>query len=513
MRKKHNAKARKFKNSGYSETGASLTKKSMKLWNPEHLSAKSDIDMNLTTLRNRAAALATTPLGASAIKTQLTGVINSGLKLFPRIKADDLGLSPEAAREWNRRTKQEFELWANELTCDFYGRNNFFELQRIAYLNELNDGDCFCLFRRRIPRGDNPYSLKLQLIEAQRVSNPSYSIAVESAGKKKGSRIVNGIEVDKSGILQAIWVSNRIWNEPTNINPELSWQRVKINGEKSLSPNILHLCYDTRIEQFRGEPYLSPVIETIKNVSRYADAELTSAIIKAFFALFFEQPEANFDLNQIGLVNNDPCLDVSEYKAENGSAIALPRGVTVKAIDNSNAQSTFESFTNQFVNQISSALNLPSELVLKRFQSSYSASKAALLQAQEEFRQRRLAFVQDFCDPIYRQFLIEAVAIGRIEAPGFFDDAVRRQQWSAADWRTETSHLLDPLKEVQASALKLQLGLSTYEQEAAELCGTDFFENARQLSLERELLPQTDSIAIESEDEDEDEQLDRDVDD
>lgn len=513
MRKKHNAKARKFKNSGYSETGASLTKKSMKLWNPEHLSAKSDIDMNLTTLRNRAAALATTPLGASAIKTQLTGVINSGLKLFPRIKADDLGLSPEAAREWNRRTKQEFELWANELTCDFYGRNNFFELQRIAYLNELNDGDCFCLFRRRIPRGDNPYSLKLQLIEAQRVSNPSYSIAVESAGKKKGSRIVNGIEVDKSGILQAIWVSNRIWNEPTNINPELSWQRVKINGENSLSPNILHLCYDTRIEQFRGEPYLSPVIETIKNVSRYADAELTSAIIKAFFALFFEQPEANFDLNQIGLVNNDnePCLDVSEYKAENGSAIALPRGVTVKAIDNSNAQSTFESFTNQFVNQISAALNLPSELVLKRFQSSYSASKAALLQAQEEFRQRRLAFVQDFCTPIYEQFLIEAVAIGRIDAPGFFDDAVKRRQWSAADWRTETSHLLDPLKEVQASALKLQLGLSTYEQEAAELCGTDFFENARQLSLERELLPQTDSIAIESEDEDE--QLDRDVDD
>lgn len=493
MKKKVSAKTRKYKNSGYSEGGASTKNKSLKLWNPQHFSAKSDIDMNLQTLRNRAADLVcNSPLGAAAVKSQLTGVINSGLKLFPRIKADDLGLSPEAAREWNRRTKQEFELWANDLTCDFYGRNNFFELQRIAYLNELTDGDCFCVFRRRVPRGDNPYSLKLQLIEAQRVSNPSYSIGVECAGEKKGSRIVNGIEVDKSGILQAVWVSNRIWNEPTNLNPELTWQRVKINGEKSQTRNILHLCYDTRIEQFRGEPYLSPVIETIKNVSRYADAELTSAIIKAFFALFFEQPEGNFDINQIGLTTNDPCLDVTEYKAENGSAIALPRGVTVKAIDNSNAQSTFESFTNQFVNQISAALNLPSEVVLKRFQSSYSASKAALLQAQEEFRQRRLAFVQDFCAPIYEQFLLEAVALGRIDAPGFFDDAVKRRQWSAADWRTETSHLLDPLKEVQASALKLQLGLSTYEQEAAELCGTDFFENARQLALERELLPTSD---------------------
>ena len=499
MKKKFSSKARKYKNSGYSETGASLTKKSLKLWHPQHYSAKSDIDINLKVLRDRASELGTTPLGAAAVRTQLTGVVNSGLKLFPRIKADDLGLSAEAAREWNRRTKQEFELWANDLSCDFYGRNNFFELQRIAYWNELTDGDCFGLFRRRLPRGDNPYSLKIQLIEAQRVSNPhGYSTAVESPGKKKGSRIVNGIEVDKSGILQAVWISNRIWNEPTNINPELTWQRVKLNGEKSGTRNILHLCYDTRIEQFRGEPYLSPVIETIKNVSRYADAELTSAIIKAFFALFFEQPEGNFDINQIGLKNDDdsPCLDVSEYKAENGSAIALPRGVTVKAIDNANAQSTFESFTNQFVAQISAALNLPSELILKRFQSSYSASKAALLQAQEEFRQRRAAFVQDFCQPIYENFLVEAVALGRIDAPGFFDDAVKRRQWSAADWRTETSHLLDPLKEVQASQLKLQLGLSTYEQEAAELCGTDFFENARQLSLERELL--SDSIAIES---------------
>ena len=483
-------KSRKYRNSGYSEGGASRKNKSLKLWNPQHYSAKSDIDLNLKTLRDRAADLVmNSPIGAASLKTQLTGVISSGLKIFPRIKAEELGLSAEEARAWNRKTKQEFELWAADLSCDFYGRNNFYELQRIAYANELTDGDCFCLFRRRVPRGDNPYSLKLQLIEAQRVSNPNgYSIGVECAGKKKGSRIVNGIEVDKSGIMQAIWVSNRIWDELNTLNSELSWQRVKFQGEKSGLRNILHLCYDLRIEQFRGEPYLSPVIETIKNLSRYADAELTSAIIKAFFALFFEQDEGNFDLNQMGFEKNEPCLDVDEYKAESGSEVALPRGVKVKSITNASAQSTFESFTTQFIQQISAALNLPAELLLKRFQSSYSASKAALLQAQEEFRQRRLAFVQDFCQPIYENFLIEAVALGRIEAAGFFDDAVKRRQWSSADWRTETSHLLDPLKEVQASQLKLALGLSTYEKEAAELTGTDFFENAESLKLESILL-------------------------
>ena len=397
-------------------------------------------------------------------------------------------MTAERARAWNRKTKQEFELWANELSCDFYGRNNFYELQRIAYANELTDGDCFCLFRRRVPRGDNPYSLKLQLIEAQRVSNPNGFYGVESAGKKRGSRIVNGIEVDKSGVMQAIWVSNRIWDELNTVNAELNWQRVKFCGEKSGLRNILHLCYDTRIEQFRGEPYLSPVIETIKNVSRYADAELTSAIIKAFFALFYTQDESNFDLNEIGLEKNSPCIDVDEYKASSGSVTALPRGVKVQAISPT-CQSSFDPFVNSFITQICSGLGLPREVVLKSFQASYSASKAALLMAQDEFRQRRLAFIQDFCAPIYENFLIEAVALGRIDAPGFFDDPVRRRQWSAADWRTETSHLLDPTKELQASQMKINLGLSTYEKEAAELCGTDYFENAEALKLERELLP------------------------
>lgn len=497
---------RKFFNSGYSEGGASLLKNTLKSYFPAHFSAKSDIDANLSTLRSRAADLVmNSPIGAAAVKTQLTGVINSGLKLFPRINGELLGLSADEARAWCRKAKQEFELWANDLACDFYARNNFSELQRIAYISEIMDGDCFCAFRRRVPRGDNPYTLKLQLIEAARVSNPinggkgivgGVPFNIEMEGYKKNSRIVNGIEVDRNGIIQAVWISNRIWNEPFTSTTDLTWQRVKVFGDSSGTRNILHLCFDTRTEQFRGEPYLAPVIEPLKQLSRYADAELTSAIIKSFFSIFFVQPDANHLMDDIlprtdiPVASQDeksPCVDVTEYKLGSGTMSALPRGVDVKSIDSSNAQSTFESFTNQFVQQIGAALNLPSEVLQKSFKASYSASKAALLQAADEFRQRRESFVNDFCQPIYEIFLAEAVAIGRIDAPKFFEDPVIRRLWSSADWHNETSHLLDPVKEVQASALKIQLGLSTYAKESAEICGTDYEENLRQLYLENSL--------------------------
>lgn len=505
MSKKNKIKVRdkpkiSVKNSGYSDGGSSMTKKTLKSWLPSHYSAVSDIDQNLLTLRDRAADLAiNSPIGSAALKTQITGVINAGLKIFPRINGESLGLSDEEARSWNRKAKQEFELWANDLSCDFYGRNNFFELQRIAYNNQLLDGDCFSVFRRRMPKGDNPYSLKIQLIEAGRVSNPLNSgiaggsvTQTEMQGTTKGSRIVNGIEVDRNGIIQAVWISNRIWNEYSATRPELKWQRVKFYGDKSGTKNILHLCFDSRIEQFRGEPYLAPVIETVKQISRYADAELTSAIIKSFFSIFFVQPDSNFDIYQIaGEEKPDitaPCLDVTDYKLGSGTMSALPRGVDVKSIDSSNAQSTFESFTTQFVQQIGAALNLPYEVLMKSFKASYSASKAALLQAADEFRQRRIAFINDFCQPVYENFLAEAVALGRIDAPKFFDDPSVKKEWCRCDWHNETSHLLDPLKEIQAAVLKINSGLSHYEKESAELCGVDFYETAKHLAEEQNLL-------------------------
>lgn len=501
-----------FKNSGYSSGGANLDKPSLRSFQPAHYSAKADIDFNLETLRNRAADLVmNSPVGCAAVQTSTANVISSGLKLFPRLKAKELGLTPEQAIEWCRKTKLEFELWANSLDCDYYRRNSFREMQRIAYISYLTDGDCFCIFRRRYPTRNFPYTLRLQLIEAGRVSNPVTSgkwqlgispNAIEMKNPSNGNRIVNGIEVDSSGQFQAIWICNRHWLEPYSTEANLTWQRVKIFGDETGKRNVLHICNDSRPEQFRGVPFLAPVIESIKQLSRYSDAELTSSIIKSFFSIFFIQDVngAGFELNQIlpddeEMSITDKALQkvMQEYKLGAGTITSLPRGVDVKAVDRSNAQTTFDPFVSAFLKQIGAALNLPYEVLLKHFQSSYSASRAALLQAEDEFRQRRASFVEDFCKPVYESFLTEAVALGRIEADGFFDNPLKRSLWLQCDWYSELSKILDPVKEIQGAQLKIALGLSTHQKESAELTGTDYNENLEILeaeyNLRKKLLP------------------------
>ena len=462
--------------SGYSEGGAGYKRPALKSWSPLHLSSKSDLDYNIDVLRNRAADLVmNSPLGAAAIQTMTTGTLSTGLKLFPTPKFKELGLSAEAAREWARRVKLEFEMWAQSLDSDFNMRNNFMELQRLIFQSYLTEGDCFVLLKRR---AGSRYTLKLQAIEAARISNPnsSFNLTESMYGNNK---IVNGIEVDRSGRLQAAWISNRLWNEIEVAPAKLEWQRVKFFGQNG-NRNILHICYDTRPGMFRGAPLLSPVIETLKQVTRYSDAELTSAIIKSFFSLFFIQPASNLDMKGI-LPQED--LDITQYKLGSGTLSALPRGVDVKAIEHNNAQSTFDPFISHFTRQIGAALNIPFEVLTKNFQSSYSASRAALIEAEKEFRQRRAAFVLDFCAPVYENWLIEAVATEKIEAPHFFDNEMTRYLWSRADWRTEVAPAIDPVKDANAAKLRLEMGISTREIECIRN-GEDYWDIREQLKFE-----------------------------
>ena len=490
------------KNSGYSEGGASRDNKSLKGYNPRKLGYKADIGANLSTLRDRSADLAiNTPVGTAAINTSTTHTVGAGLNVFPRPKFQILGISAEEARAWARKVRAEFDLWAESKDCDIYRKNNLYDMQSIAYQGYLTDGDSFAVFRRKPTTPDMPYTLRLQLIEGNRISNPLTNstyvtgdpTGVEALNPDNGNRILNGVEIDTDGAIVAYWVSNQVPGEPST-SMLTTWARVEAYGKRTSIPNVLQISNDTRPEQYRGVPYLAPVIETLKQVYRYTNAELTSAIIKSYFALFFTEAVTNSGSLNDMLADNgvddptEPVVDVSEYNLGPGTLNALPKGVDVKSVDASNAQSTFEVFSTQLIKQVGAALNQPYEVLMKNFNSSYSASRAAMLQAWEEYKLRRKWFARDFCQPIYEVWLMEAVANGRIEAPGFFDDPLIRKAWCNADWFGPTMSILDPVKDMNGSNLRVQNGVSTREREAAEMTGTDLEENIAQLAFEKQLM-------------------------
>ena len=141
---------------GYSEAGASRTRRSLKSFAARSGSPNEDIHWNNATLRQRGRMLyMSAPVAASAINANRTKVIGVGLTLKSAIDRDILALSPEEAKAWQRRTEKEFELWSSRKSrCDATGMNNFAGIQQLALVSWLMSGDCFVLFKRAA--GRNP---------------------------------------------------------------------------------------------------------------------------------------------------------------------------------------------------------------------------------------------------------------------------------------------------------------------------------------------------------------------
>ena len=135
-----------------------------------------------------------------------------------------------------------------------------------------------------------------------------------------------------------------------------------------------------------------------------------------------------------------------------------------------------------------SGFGIPKEVLVKKYETNYTAARAALLDFQRSVKVYRSRFDRQFNQPIYEQVLAEAVASGRIQAPGFFDDPLVRKAWCGCKWIGATMGHVDPLKEINAAALRIANNITTQEQEAAEYNGNDWSDNIRQRRKELTVL-------------------------
>lgn len=481
------AAATYIKASGYSGGGASRSKASMKGWDDSSASPQSDIDANLTTLRERSRNLYyNAPVAASAINRNLVHIVGSGLRVSPKIAWRRLGMTKERADEIAADVKFRFNTWAESKDCDVTGQNNFYELQQIALLTWLIGGEVFAL-PAYIDNG-HPVELCMRLVEGDLCCNPgavSSSSGIEVKAQDGNNRIRNGIEIDDQGRVVAYHFKKGYRDQISS----QEWVRVPARGDETGNPNVLHVFSAIRPTQYRGVPYLAPVIESIKQLTRYTEAEIMAAVINGLFSVFITSEDGGVpDFADAGDdFGPDDEFGDGELALGNGNIGFLKPGEAVQVVDAKRPNTNFDGFTGAMAKHIGAALNIPAELLLMQFTASYSASRGALLEAWNFFSLNRDWFAADFCQPVYEMWLAEAVSKGIIDMPGFFNDEFTRAAWCGANWTGPAPGQLNPTVEVNAAVAKMAAGLSTGEREALAMNGSDYVENVEQLATEREL--------------------------
>lgn len=479
--------------SGYGNYGASGTKKSVIGWTHGGGSHREDIEDNIDPLRQRSRDLyyGGSNIATGAIKRLRTNTIGVGLHLKASINEDILKIPSEQARELEETIEREFAHWADSTNCDMERLDNFYQLQQLALLNALLSGDSFALMKAT-KRAGCLYDLRIELIEADRISTPDK--------ERVNPLFCEGVEKNADGEVVAYHISKFHPLSFTDRNPR-EWVRVAAYGEKTGRRNILHIMNRERIGQVRGVPFLSPVIETIKQLGRYTEAEVLAAVINGLFTVFIEKESASDDVPFGESVPEELQVDAADegsIELAPGAVIDLGEGEKANMVNPGRPNPNFDPFVIAVIKQIGAALEIPYEILIMAFNSNYSASRAAILEFFKVIKMYRAWFIADFCQPVYEEWLSEAVAKGRIKAPGFFADPIIKSAYCSAEWSGPSAGQLDPTKEVQAAELRVQGGYSTREKEARELTGTDFYKNVKQRKREEELLKEVTGSAKKS---------------
>jgi len=365
-------------------------------------------------------------------------------------------------------------LWSKY--CDVEKTLNFQEIQALVLRSTLENGDVFVL-TPAVKKKTSPYQVGLQTIEADRICNPD--------NKQDTDTLAGGVEKDEYGaptkyhILQA---------HPGKYSSPKSnkWIAVPAYGGKTGRRNILHLYSKLRVGQTRGVPDLAPVIEDLKQMGRYTEAEISAAVISSFFTVFIKSEySGGIDVMEPDTETGGKASD-KDYKMGSGAMLDLNPNEDVSFANPTRPSQTFDPFILAMSRQIGVALELPFEMLVKHFTASYSAARAAMLEAWHFFLMRRKWLADNLCRPVYELFLWEAVASGRISAPGFLSgDPLIREAYLGSEWIGPAKGQIDEKKEIDAAEKRINVGISTLEQETASLTGGDWEKNHEQSVREK----------------------------
>lgn len=461
---------------GYTSTGAGGHGSSgwNGRWHYAPRSVRADVVPLLPDLRGQSRSLVRrNPIAASAINTNVVRAIGTGLALSAQPHRGVLGWTEQQANDWRRLVHAEFSLWADSPECDYYGQHNFYDLQDTMLRAMLESGDSFTVLPDGERTATQPYRLRLQVIEADRVGNPS--------GKMDTGDMVAGVRFKPSGPIDAYHVYRRHPGAYSVVSDPWAGDWYAVVGASGRR-RILHHFKQLRPEQPRGVPYLAPVMQLFRDLGTYTDAEIKAAVVSAFLTVFIESDAGTGPAPVFGL--GDPATGGGQGGGSAGdeismgpaSVVGLAKGEKATAVDPTRPNPAFGPFVQAVVDQLGAGLFIGSEMLMKKYNTSYVAARAAFLDAWKHLLDMRTRIVRTGCQPTYETWLAEAVSIGRVPAPGFFADPLLRWAYTRAIWNGDSQGSINPKDEVAAYRDAVDARFMTRERAEWELFGTDFTE-------------------------------------
>ena len=486
--------ARSSRYTGGLYDGASKSNRLLETWNvalspPEPAGGKYARD----TLTARIRDLENNdPLARSAIERRIDNVIGHGWGLSSKPNHKALGISFDEAVKFAETVECLWEEYTDDLLGCFTVEEDysFPQIMAMAYRSYYRDGEAFALLPMVAPRPGHKFATRIQLVDPDRVGNPQ--------GAMDSRMIRRGVEVDTTGRAIACHIRE---GHPADFKSwggsGYSWRRQLLRSTSTGRPLMIRHIARTRIGQLRGVSRLAPVVKGLRAVGVFDDAELQTKVTNAVLTGFIT---SNHDLQSASEALTFEMIDKVEkerfayYKdnpsnrknPQGGRFPVLPSGDTYTPVNT--ARDTGEGFVDRVVHSLAAAAGLTYEQLTMRWDKlNYSAARGALLEIYKDFRRDQKDFALGFLGHWFYAWMEECFATGLLTAP---EGAPAFNEAPAAYSRFKPilppRGWVDPVKEATAAGIRLNLDLTSLEDEAAEQ-GRNWKDILFQKARERQL--------------------------
>lgn len=424
--------------------------------------------------------------------------IGTGLKLQSEPVADILkeeGINLDR-QKFSKSVEMRWNLFRKSRLCDYAGMKNLDELATDNFKNAINGGDCLGVLRYENDR------ITLQLIDGAHIRTP-YNQPIYPEKLANGNTILEGVELNDNREHVAYWVIKR---------NGLDSVRIPVKGETTgITMAFLVYGAEYRLDSVRGIPLLTTVLETLKKMERYKEATVANAeeINKIIYQITHgvnSTGENPFD-GQIAKAFNTGAptdkipVDVLGEKmankvgvSTNRMALNMTQDSELKAVNAGTGQLYFKDFYGVNIDLICAALGIPPNVAMSKYDSNFSASRAALKDWENTLRIARQRFADSFYQHIFNFWLDIEILKNRVYAPGYLMARAKNNTVVLDAYRccrfvgAQVPHI-DPLKEVNAERAKLgaagaALPMTTLEASIEALNGADATEVMEQFTKE-----------------------------
>lgn len=407
---------------------------------------------------------------------------HTGIKGFDHVWADEF--SQALAAGW--RT------WCNDpgKYCDVQRNLSMSQMFRLAFRHKVVDGDALGMLQwlpQRVRPGRAHYATALQLIDPDRLSNPQLQFDQQT--------MRGGVEVDEYGAAIAYHIRRAHQGDWFSAGDSVRWDRVPRETEWG-RPIIVHDFDHDRASQHRGGAgILAPVLQRLKMLIKYDGVELDAAIVNAIFGAYIESPfDQQLVEEAMGDSSNISAYQQSRSEFHDGRKITLGDvrmpilfpGERINAVSAERPNGNFADFESAMLRNVAAGTGVSAQQISQNWADvNYSSYRAAMLEAWKTFSRRRSDFAQGFGQQISCAIVEEMMEVDDpplpAGAPPYLDF---RAHYSRAKWMGPGRGYVDPVKEKQGAILGMDAGLSTLEEEAADLGGADWREVVNQRAVE-----------------------------